>query len=270
MKKQNKKINIYFILAGENLFHPNYLFGILERLDKTGYKVVGITVSKDHYPKGMLDFVQKMFGLWGIGGFFVIAIMSITRTFIDRLTKKGFSLATIAERFKIPYIESNDVNSRTHLNYLSQKDIDIIVSSNGQIFKKELLSIPKIACINRHSGLLPNYAGVLPVFWAMFNNEKKFGVTIHHMVEKIDEGGIVLQKSLPFIKSNSLFANYIIAFNESIDLTVQSLGEVQRKKRSSMKKISYYSFPTESQLSKFRKEKKPFLLKDVALYLQKM
>ena len=63
---------------------------------------------------------------------------------------------------------------------------NIIISSNSLIFKKELLSIPKICTINRHSALLPSYGGLLPVFQSFIHGEKFTGVSIHYMNNKIE------------------------------------------------------------------------------------
>lgn len=47
--------------------------------------------------------------------------------------------------------------------------------------------------INIHPGLLPEYRGLNPVNWALKNNEKFHGVTIHEITEKIDSGAVISQ-----------------------------------------------------------------------------
>jgi methionyl-tRNA formyltransferase len=47
--------------------------------------------------------------------------------------------------------------------------------------------------INIHNGPLPKYRGVNPINWALKNNERKHGVTIHEITPGIDNGPIVAQ-----------------------------------------------------------------------------
>jgi len=155
-----------------------------------------------------------------------------------------------------------------HLNHLKKKKPDIIISSCGQIFKKELLSLPKVACINRHSALLPKYGGVLPIFWAMYNNEKSFGVSIHYMVEKVDQGNVIFQKKISFDHQKSLFTNYVIAFQESIQATIKSLDNLNKNKiikKFSPNNKQYFSYPKSADIYKFKKKHKVFSLDDLKL-----
>lgn len=98
MKINQHKINVYFILASENLFHPKYFSDILKMIDKNVYQVVGVTITNERYPKGFGDFVMKMIRLWGIVGFFIIGILSFLRrilTFI--ILNNSLDVRTIAK-----------------------------------------------------------------------------------------------------------------------------------------------------------------------------
>ncbi|HSX09831.1 MAG TPA: formyltransferase family protein [Candidatus Saccharimonadales bacterium] len=265
------KKNIYLILADEQLFHPHYVRYILRNLDKKNYDVVGITIAKDRMKKGLLFFLQQQKVLWGIKGFLFFVVMSISAK-IQTLLKphNQLSLSTIAKENGIALTEMFNVNSQEHLAYLKEKKIDIIVSSNGQIFKNELLALPKIACINRHTALLPKYGGVLPVFWAMMNNEKYFGVSIHVMTKKIDEGDIIYQEKIEFKHGVSLFKNYLKGFDRSGSTTLKALDYLAKNKvmkKYTKKEATYFTFPTFTQMRDFRKEKASFSLSDIKPFL---
>ncbi|MBN1619788.1 hypothetical protein JW890_03615 [candidate division WOR-3 bacterium] len=47
--------------------------------------------------------------------------------------------------------------------------------------------------LNIHPGSLPEYRGLNPVNWALKNNEKFHGVTIHEVTDEIDSGPVVSQ-----------------------------------------------------------------------------
>lgn len=261
---------IYFILAEENLFHPYYISAVLRRLDKKNYKPVGVTVLKEQYRHGFFRFLIQQFNLWGIWGFLFISISSVTKRLIDKLLpKKNLSVKNVAKNHHIPYIEIEKVNSERHLSYLRRIQPDIIISSSGQFFKEDLLKLPKIACINRHSALLPKYGGVLPVFWAMYNEEKETGVSIHYMVKEIDKGDILYQIPIRNIEGNSLFKNYIIAFYKSVEATIEGVKNVLEGKiykKSSPSERSYFPAPSTKEMREFRKRNKSFSFKDITFY----
>ena len=68
---------------------------------------------------------------------------------------------------------------------------------------KEQLAHPRIGCINIHSSLLPKYRGRHPIVWAMINQEKEIGVTIHWIDEEIDHGDIIIQVGTPLNVNNT-------------------------------------------------------------------
>lgn len=261
------KKNLYFILAQENLFHPYYFEKVLQCLDRKKFRVVGVTVAKERYKKGFVHSAIKQRDLWGTVGFCTIAILSSLTSLLTvcRLKKNG-SIKSICRARCIPYIESLNVNERQHLIYLRKYNIDIIISSNGHIFGSELLYLPRIACINRHTALLPKYGGVMPVFWAMLNREKAFGVSVHYMVEEIDKGDILYQIRIPFTTQNSLFRNYINGFEKSVDATIRALsnvlqGKIVRRYRKNARE--YFHFPNHDEMHMFHQRHVAFRLSDI-------
>jgi methionyl-tRNA formyltransferase len=69
--------------------------------------------------------------------------------------------------------------------------------SFNQIFKAEIINFPKYKTINCHAGMLPFYRGRNILNWALINDEKEFGITVHYVGERIDTGDIILQRSYP-------------------------------------------------------------------------
>lgn len=261
------KKRLYFILADENLFHPKFFLGCLRNLNRD-YEIIGVTKTLDKYKSGFLNFLKQQLNLWGVLGFLYIAFWSSIYSFLDKFNlKNNLSLKNIAKKNNLKYAESFNVNSLEHLKYLEKLKVDIIISSCGHIFKKELLNLPKTACVNRHSALLPKYGGVLPVFWAMYFREKEFGVSIHYMVEKIDQGDILSQIKIPLKKENSLFKNYVLAFDKSVDAVVLALKNLKDGKivsHFSPNEKQYFTFPDLKKIKELKqKGYKTFTLKDI-------
>lgn len=73
----------------------------------------------------------------------------------------------------------------------------IITAAYGQILPKEILDYPKLGCINVHASLLPELRGGAPIHYAILQGKNKTGVTIMHMVEKLDAGDMISQVEVP-------------------------------------------------------------------------
>lgn len=79
-------------------------------------------------------------------------------------------------------------------NYINELEIlDVLIICRYNLLSDVIFKAPKLACLNVHSSLLPQYRGVHPVSWALIRGEKETGVTIHHVDNGIDTGPIVLQ-----------------------------------------------------------------------------
>lgn len=72
----------------------------------------------------------------------------------------------------------------------------IVVVAYGMILPKEVLDAPKFGAINVHPSLLPLYRGSAPISAPILNGDKKTGITIMEMNEKMDEGDILVQEEI--------------------------------------------------------------------------
>ncbi len=72
----------------------------------------------------------------------------------------------------------------------------VCVVAYGIILPKSFLKIPAFGCINLHPSMLPKYRGPAPIQWAILNGDKKTGVTIMYLNEKMDAGDIIIQEEV--------------------------------------------------------------------------
>ena len=72
----------------------------------------------------------------------------------------------------------------------------IVVVAYGKFLPLEILELPQMGCINVHASLLPKYRGAAPINWAIINGEEETGVTTMYMNEEMDEGDILLARSV--------------------------------------------------------------------------
>jgi len=71
-----------------------------------------------------------------------------------------------------------------------------VVASFGKIIPKSILDIPKKGALNVHPSLLPKYRGASPIPTTILNGDRKTGVTIIKMDEKMDHGPIVATRKI--------------------------------------------------------------------------
>ena len=105
------------------------------------------------------------------------------------------SVKSVALKYNIPVLTPNKIR----LEYepvLAYKPDLIITSAYGQIIPSEILDYPKYKCINTHGSLLPKYRGASPIQSAIMNGETTTGMSIMYMNEKMDEGDILVQKTI--------------------------------------------------------------------------
>jgi methionyl-tRNA formyltransferase len=112
-----------------------------------------------------------------------------------RLESTPVKQYALKHNIKIMQPEKNTDNA--FISFLRALNADIfIVIAYGHILTKEILSIPKIFCINVHASLLPKYRGAAPINWVIINGERTTGISIIRMNEFMDKGDIILQRSL--------------------------------------------------------------------------
>lgn len=107
------------------------------------------------------------------------------------------SVRNLANAHSIPVYTPLDPNDSQTMTLLHKLAPDLIFSFNyRRLIGDEILKLAALGAFNMHSSLLPAYRGRVPVHWAIINNEKKSGATLHHMVQQFDAGDIVDQEEV--------------------------------------------------------------------------
>ena len=127
----------------------------------------------------------------------------------------------LAEKYNINIIQPEQIlNSKSEILNLNP-DL-IVVVAFGQILPKEILEIPKYGCLNVHPSLLPKYRGPSPIQSFILNGDKKTGVTIVLMDEKIDHGQILTNSKFQITNPK---ITYLELHNKLAELGVKLLIE---------------------------------------------
>jgi len=92
-----------------------------------------------------------------------------------RFNSEDEKLKGFCKKYGIDYLKHQDINSRDFLNRVKKYECDLFVSmSFDQIFKKEIINMPRLKTINCHAGKLPFYRGRNVLNWVLINDEKEF------------------------------------------------------------------------------------------------
>lgn len=252
-------MRLYLVIDETRFYHPDFIADLLR---KTKDEVVGAALVTKILPKNSLEeYLKKNVTLLKPTEIFKLVCqryVSAAKEKFSKPKKDGpfYSVRGVFEAFGVDYIEVEyNINQPQYLNHIRQAQPDVIISSNSLIFGKELLSLPKKCIINRHSGLLPAYGGLWPVFQAYRNGEKYTGVSVHTMEKKIDRGIVLAQKPIEISAGLTLADLYKKCFAVSADVILEALEKVRKDDLSpctSQTNHSYFSFPTKEHWTAFR------------------
>ena len=225
------------------------------------YEIVEIVCARNPLLPSKIKALKKFFKTFGIIPIVKHCLRLLKAKMLDKITTlnftgRCFSIKQICKAFKKPYLFVKNINSEDFLNHCRQLNIDLIASvSPTQIFKKQLINLPKYGCINIHTAKLPNYRGLYPVYWAMASGEKSLGVSIHYIEEGIDTGKIILQEEMDIPPYSTM--DYMLITTKTIgaDLLVKAICQIAQGTQQAFYpqgQGSYFSFPTPESYKKFR------------------
>ncbi len=102
-----------------------------------------------------------------------------------------------AEEAGIPVYQPERMRDADAIEYLRSLQPDIVVvMAYGQILSQEVIDVPRMACINAHASLLPRHRGAACIQAAIEAGDDETGVTIMHVVKKLDAGDIICSRSI--------------------------------------------------------------------------
>ena len=119
----------------------------------------------------------------------------------------------VALNHNIPVYQPHKIR----LDYEFVKDLKpdlILTMAYGQIVPQGLLDIPKFGCLNLHGSLLPKYRGAAPIQRAIIDGEKKTGITLMEMVDKMDAGRMYAKEEIE-IRDDDNYSSLCLKMSEA-------------------------------------------------------
>lgn len=147
------------------------------------------------------------------------------------------------------------INSKDRC-HLERFKPDLVISIRfGQIFNSTTIEIPRLGIINLHSGILPQYRGVMASFWSLLNGECELGTTLHWVTDsKIDSGHLISICKQPVLQSADYMSQVLSLYDAGVDQIVKAIEDIEKlavQEKPDLPSGSYYSFPTKTDLDNF-------------------
>lgn len=158
------------------------------------------------------------------------------------------SLLMRARQYNIPTLQPENLNSPELSSSVGKISPDIVLSlQNNRIFGDGWIDLmnSKLGIVNVHYAPLPKYGGYWPEMWAIWNNEKKFAVTIHYVEKGLDTGPIIMQKWFKIDPQETRQTLYNKSSHECFHLLTENLENLFKSKMKSQEqnKLERTYFP---------------------------
>ncbi len=129
------------------------------------------------------------------------------------------SVSQLAEKNNLKLFKTNNINNLEFINEMKTLKPELAFTAQfPQIYKEDFIKIFPKGCINLHFAPLPKYRGCFPIPHAIINNEKEFGVTIHHINTGVDNGPIIAQTLFPIDITDTGKRLYEKSTNQGLEL----------------------------------------------------
>ncbi len=168
------------------------------------------------------------------------------------------SFDALGEMTGKPVLTLNRINQgEDFLTYASSQP-DLVVSMRyGVILKQPVIDLPSLGVVNLHSGLLPDYRGVMATFRAMMNGEQEQGTTLHYITDdSIDTGPVIGTTCVPLDARKSYLWNMLRLYDGGCERILETIGKLASGEpvpvTAQSREGTYYTFPSDEELDTFR------------------
>lgn len=264
----DKRLNVVLLIDNEPLYAP---YVIKQLLSSLGSKLIlkAVIFTEGNYRKiSEKQNKQEVHNLYGSFNSFMLNLFYNYKSAVLNNDAEN-NCFRVLEKAGIEYRVTNKINSDEIVDFIKSKEIDILFSLTHHILKSNILNAPKLVCINRHSGKLPNHAGLQPILYTMLEQKDKQQITItqtmHTMVEKIDAGEILIQSDYNISRNSSLFYAYSTLYKDTVFLFNKAVKKYLNNEIyvQDINQRKYFSFPEKKIAKEFRKYYKIFKLNEL-------
>lgn len=178
---------------------------------------------------GTPDFAVSSLDAICQAGYNVVGVVTVP----DRQTGRGLKVTyspvkQYALDHQLPLLQPEKLRDEQFQATLRSWDADIFVVVAFRMLPQSVWAMPSMGTFNLHASLLPQYRGAAPINWAIINGEQETGVTTFMLNERIDEGGILLQRTTPITPDDNAETLHDRLASMGSQLVVETLHGLQQ------------------------------------------
>lgn len=176
--------------------------------------------------------------------------------FLRSKLRRSASLRALLHRRGVEILSpTGSVNAPEFVAMLRERQPDLLVSvMANQIFRRDLLALAPLGCLNLHSALLPRHRGLMPTFWALKHGDTETGVSLFFVDGGIDTGPILVQRRVP-IRERNLDSLLREVKRVGAEVVVEGLDKIQKNdfalRPNGAADGNYNTFPTRADVEEF-------------------
>jgi len=252
-------MNLFLLTQPDAFYLPRLIDRFMEQKPDAA-RVVGAAVLPGEIS---FDNVPDYLRLMGVRGTLLNGADLVRHKLLDLVDRVVglpgvYSVRGALRAHDVPEHTPDSVNDSAFLDHLRAQKVDLVVSlACPQIVRSELLNTPLEGVLNVHGALLPKYRGRLPSFWVLANGEDTTGVTVHYMNEKLDDGPILVQRTVPIRLDDTMHS--LVRRSKTKYAPSALATAVERILEGDIETIenpeseaSYVSFPDAEAIARFR------------------
>lgn len=111
--------------------------------------------------------------------------------------ERCFSLSDLGRRYGFAIHEIGNLNGAAAAARLRHTGAKLGIVLGTRVLKRSTFSVPEFGCINLHKGKVPEYRGMPPGFWELYERAPSAGVTVHFVDDGLDTGDIIATSEFP-------------------------------------------------------------------------
>ena len=110
----------------------------------------------------------------------------------------------VAERAALPVLQPPRLKGTDFGERLRALRLDVaVVAAYGRILPPDVLSAPRLGCLNVHASLLPRWRGAAPIQWAIASGDAETGVCLMQMEAGLDTGPVLALRRTPILPEDT-------------------------------------------------------------------
>lgn len=149
-----------------------------------------------------------------------VEVVGIFENTTSALSTSKYALLTLAQEFGIPHF-----NDKTKLEGYS--DVDFIFSVQyNEILTENEIQVAKEMAVNLHMAPLPEYRGCNQFSFALLDEAKEFGTTLHVLEPQTDAGAILFEKRFKILPEEFVTSLYEKTLKASIELFREKVEDI--------------------------------------------